>query len=543
MKLSMWMIANRLMPLMADDLTLQIRDTAKAVLNSARLAYATNCVYVYEEDNSVIFNGEGDIIRVKGLRAIEAFELLQGVFDYYQDWESQVEDDAEHGRFQNIVDRSERIFQNPLLIQNANSRALAMSHVDDLSQMDAEWQYIARTGYSSLQSIHLIRYDNAAMESRLQNGSHTFQWRKNEQMTLNGLTEGLAFDSATCGRITLLEKNRPVNPGDAQLLHRLGQILQAYMGKTIKNENDSANVFFRLIQKKAVNPNDLKTQLHFYNWKDDDVFQVVLLKPQQFGDSYTDQKALSIIQHSIQQTFPECVCLRISEYVALVAVESTFMRTEFMSFLKSFSVRNLVVIGFSLPEPGLQELSYMFRQAEFALNQRRMPRNNIPQVTGAECCSSSDRPVSKNTISVPIDDFPVSGNFFPLSGDNLIRNFHSYGNRFLLGSDPADEKLHFCDPVIRYLWKQKSNGKPELFDTLKSFLNHNQSTQKTADAMFLHRNTVNKRIRTIRNLMHCDSFGPDLSLYLQQSILLLEMSGQTAISTDINTDIKYKSDE
>ena len=29
MKLSMWMIANRLMPLMADDLTLQIRDTAK----------------------------------------------------------------------------------------------------------------------------------------------------------------------------------------------------------------------------------------------------------------------------------------------------------------------------------------------------------------------------------------------------------------------------------------------------------------------------------------------------------------------------------
>lgn len=508
MKLSMWMIANRLMPLMADDLTLRIRDTAKPVLNSARLAYATNCVYVYEENGSVVFNGEGDIIRVKGLKAIEAFELLQGVFDYYQDWESQVEDDAEHGRFQNIVDRSERIFQNPLLIQNANSRALAMSHVDDLSQMDAEWQYIARTGYSSLQSIHLMRYENAAMELKLQNGSHTFQWRKNEQMTLNGLTEGLAFDSADCGRITLLEKNRPANPGDAQLLHRLGQILQAYMGRTIKNESDSSSVFFRLIQNKPYNPKDLDTQLHFYNWSSDDVFQVVLLKPQRFDDNYTDQRALSIMQHSIRQTFPECVCLRTAEYVTLVAVESTFARTEFMSFLRGFSARNHVTVAFSLPEPGLQELSYMFRQAEYALNQIKMPRNNILPVTETESSASSNRAVS---------------------ADHLIRNFRSYGNRFLLGSDSADDKLHFCDPVVRYLWKQKSKGKPELFDTLKSFLDHNQSTQKTADAMYLHRNTVIKRIRTIRNLMHCNSFAPDLMLYLRQSILLLEITGNSEV--------------
>ncbi len=511
MKLSMWMIANRLMPLMADDLALQIRDTAKPVLNSARLAYATNCVYVYEENNCVVFNGEGDIIRVKGLKAIEAFELLQGVFDYYQDWESQVEDDAEHGRFQDIVDRSERIFQNPLLIQNANSRALAMSHVDDLSQMDAEWQYIARTGYSSLQSIHLMRYENASMELKLQNGSHTFQWRKNEQMTLNGLTEGLAFDSADCGRITLLEKNRPANPGDAQLLHRLGQILQAYMGRTHKSDNDSSNVFFRLIQKKSVDPNDLKTQLQFYSWKADDVYQLVLLKPQRFDDSSTDQRALSIIQHSIRQTFPECICLRISEYVTLVAVENTFVRTEFMSFLRSFSARNHVDVGFSLPEPGLQELSYMFRQSEFALNQGRLDPIELPAVNDAGVHLSQGYPVSENDSSVP--------------SSSLIRNFRSFGSLFLLGSDSTDQKLHFCDPVVRYLWKQKKRGKPELFDTLKSYLDHNLSSQKTADAMFLHRNTVIKRIRTIRNLMQCDFSDPNLILYLRQSILLLETAG------------------
>lgn len=46
MKLSMWMIANRLTYF---DLELHIKEHAPAILNSARLAYATNCVHVYQE--------------------------------------------------------------------------------------------------------------------------------------------------------------------------------------------------------------------------------------------------------------------------------------------------------------------------------------------------------------------------------------------------------------------------------------------------------------------------------------------------------------
>ena len=41
MRLSMWMIANRLSSL---DLELDIRSSAPAVLKSARRVYATNCV-------------------------------------------------------------------------------------------------------------------------------------------------------------------------------------------------------------------------------------------------------------------------------------------------------------------------------------------------------------------------------------------------------------------------------------------------------------------------------------------------------------------
>ena len=44
MKLSMWMIANRLSPLM--DISVNIRPDAKPILNSARVAYSTNTAHV-----------------------------------------------------------------------------------------------------------------------------------------------------------------------------------------------------------------------------------------------------------------------------------------------------------------------------------------------------------------------------------------------------------------------------------------------------------------------------------------------------------------
>ena len=41
-----------------------------------------------------------------------------------------------------------------------------MSHVDKLESMDSEWQYIARYGYSSLNSIYQIEYENLEPENR-----------------------------------------------------------------------------------------------------------------------------------------------------------------------------------------------------------------------------------------------------------------------------------------------------------------------------------------------------------------------------------------
>ena len=87
MKLSMWMIANRLSSL---DIELDIREDAPVILNSSRRAYATNCVWVYAEKDYIVCNGEGDIIRFYNIDITQTFEIIQSVFDYFEDWSHQI---------------------------------------------------------------------------------------------------------------------------------------------------------------------------------------------------------------------------------------------------------------------------------------------------------------------------------------------------------------------------------------------------------------------------------------------------------------------
>lgn len=119
MKLSMWMIANRLSSL---DLELEIDENAPASLNSARRAYATNCVHVYQSGDCVVCNGEGNIIRIRNMDETQAFEIVQGVFDYYEDWLDRVVDAIRAKDYQRLVDQAWQAFHNPIVLLDANKQ-------------------------------------------------------------------------------------------------------------------------------------------------------------------------------------------------------------------------------------------------------------------------------------------------------------------------------------------------------------------------------------------------------------------------------------
>ena len=100
MKLSMWMIANRLSDFTMD---LRIRESAPVTLRSARRAYSTECVHVFQDGNSVICSGEGDTIRIYNISLAEGLEIIQGIFDFYEDWSEALEKKIQEGNYLTIA--------------------------------------------------------------------------------------------------------------------------------------------------------------------------------------------------------------------------------------------------------------------------------------------------------------------------------------------------------------------------------------------------------------------------------------------------------
>ncbi|MBQ0134780.1 MAG: hypothetical protein KBS46_06610, partial [Clostridiales bacterium] len=113
MKLSMWMIANRLS---AMDMQMELAEDAPVTLNSARLAYATNCVHVYSDGSDVVCKGDGGTLRFHNMDLRTGFEVVQSVFDYFEDWKSCMQEDISAQNFQAAISLAWQVLHNPIIL-------------------------------------------------------------------------------------------------------------------------------------------------------------------------------------------------------------------------------------------------------------------------------------------------------------------------------------------------------------------------------------------------------------------------------------------
>lgn len=81
---------------------------------------------------------------------------------------------------------------------------------------------------------------------------------------------------------------------------------------------------------------------------------------------------------------------------------------------------------------------------------------------------------------------------------NEVRTYHMFEHF------NHDELLRFCHPSVMKLKYYDEKNQTEYLPTLHAYLHHQQSIQKTAQALFVHRNTIHYRVSKI-----CDLTGLD----------------------------------
>ena len=456
MKLSMWMIANRLRDL---DPVVELDEDAPVTLNSARLAYATNCVYLSsEKEDEVLCKGDGGTLRFSGIDLHTCFEVMQGVFDYFEDWNATVQESIHEERYQDMVDLAWQVLQNPLLLFDGNNRVLGITRQYPSNALDAEWSYISRFGYSSVDAVRQLRRSGYSHE---RNGIATFENNDNSFVKYSNITVYLNWGDVVCGHLTLLSYDHPFNPGDVQLMETLAGILRPALAQMFfqSEKSSTVDVLLNLLLDKPCGAEQLEARLRYTSWKsDDNYFVAVVTIP---GEGHSNDMGLLQIRQILIRYVSNSVVLKNGDDLVIVSTRDIRQDQVAAETLDSLLDSNPVAVGFSMEGRGARSIGVLYTQARYAI---RRGREAAPE--------------------------------------SRFYDFFSVATDFML-EQPLKEAVGAVMPRLGELWEERRDG-DELLETLRIYISQNRSAVKTASALYIHRNTVLYRVQKVEETLGLD---------------------------------------
>jgi len=483
MKLSMWMIANRLSAL---DPELHIKEEAPVILRSARRAYATNCVHVFPEGKDVICDGEGDYFRLKDMSAGQAFEIIQCTFDFYDDWNKDVVEAALKMDYQQVVDQSWPIFHNPVFLTDVNHKVLAMSAQYGEDDVDEEWRHLSEYGYLSMASYQYMRQNTLAPDSRWGAGIHLV-CKNGDILKHSFLVAALIEGGALLGWLCVMEFDRPINSGDIQLLQHLAALLGSSLCllNQKKDEFSSMSVFWNLICRKYINMEALGIKLEYYGWSREDVFRIYI-----FEAGQEEKPGQPFLRALLSKYIQQSAVLYAEEKVTLLVNEKQYSEKQVRERIEDIVKQGGIWVGVSLPIWGIFNIDTGYHQAEAALENRRR-----------------------------------------FSKEDSFCYFYGCAISYIIEHHDPRELCRACHPDVMSLWLEgKQYGEENKLALLKSYLANERSLVGTANALFIHRNTLVYRVKKLLEEIDADLENEYTRDYIKLSIYVLELLGEKGYS-------------
>ncbi len=479
MKLSMWMIANRLSSL---DIEVNIRESSPAVLLSARRAYATNCVYVYESGDDCFCAYGKDSIRIRDTKLAEGFEIVQDVFDFYNNWEDQLHEAIAEGDYHGIINTAWLVFNNPMVLFNGNSQVLALTEKYPLGSVDSEWDYLLTYGNSSINAImEMMRSSDRHMT--LEGGVNRFSYYTGEELPLASMAYSIFNKGLLCGQVVVLAKERQLNHGDYQLLKFLADALQNLMSSdSAENGGGNKKVFYYLLHHMDYDEKQLDLQLQYRSWvKQGRYFVTVVSLKNRDQITYADY-LLNVVYNLLQSRYPKCEIMKQDDSVVIISAYD-IRQGSGSGVISEIAASNPVRIVFTGFCRGIEDIGYLYELAEYVLDY-----------------SAKTAPEEK------------------------LLDFYDYAVDYLLEAPSLKHSVIASIPAVRKMWQRRQENGDELLRTLEVFLNNECSVSKTASELFTHRNTVLYRLNKIRSMLDRDLEDSYLRNYCRMSIRVMELA-------------------
>ncbi|MBR5337822.1 MAG: helix-turn-helix domain-containing protein [Lachnospiraceae bacterium] len=476
MRLSMWMIANRLNALEPE---VHIKDDSPANLVSARIAVAPNCVRVYKDGKDVVCRSGDDYFVLHDIEFDYVFDVVQSIFDFYNEWSNSVQEAATDANFQQIIDDCWFLFNNPISMTDSSNRCLALSSQYLDTEVDEEWEYLSKNHFSSIDFVRRMRNSYQRVDL----------YQKNKPVYLDSRTVDIPFDTLStaiyfqdyyCGRITIIAKEREINPGDTQVIKYLLNIMTPVMYMIQNQDDDEIHrpVFRDLILGKTSSKAIIKAQTDYLEWNMDDVFQVCTLR---LPKAFNDRSGAAMMGNLIRRHSINAFVTIIDEEIVVI-YNLKFMTKELLieTIQMVLVDKDKYQMGISSPMEGIYSLKMYYEQACAAIEYGSL-----------------------------------------LNPKDKVFYFYDYALYYIFENNDPDVIYHAMHPDVRYLDKLDHSENGEWVSLLKAFFDNECSLVNTAKALFVHRNTLVYRLNKLKDLMYYDLHEQYNRDYIKQSIMML----------------------
>lgn len=479
MKLNLWMVANRLYELEPE---LHIPENAPVTLKSARRVYADNCVYVFQHGEDVICDAgaEGGCIIFRDAKCDQIFEMIQFTFDFYEDWLEDVLLCVDKLDYQNLIYHCWNVFHNPILLLDQRSRLLTYSEQYKEVSINYDWDYLLNHGESAVSVIQFLMKIGKGEDFYTNSVAKIFKYPQNPYVQTE-ISVLIYNDLDVVGRLNILEYERTLNQGDCYLADMVVRFLRQILSQ-INNTNLLSRVLYpvlsKLLKAESVSETEKDYWKNITNWSSNQMFQVGILD---VLSENRDIKSMLLICNLVQNAIPECFATELDGRIAFVYKmrDPDFPLTDLLQeIMQRFDLR----LGYSLPFNEIETLHFYYDQAVFALEQG------------------------------------IKGN-----PSSKFHSFYDQAVEYLILSDTYEKKMRAIHPDIRRFKKVGGKRSEEQLKTLRTYLEQERSPGRSADILFIHKNTFLYRINKILNELSCDINDSYNRKFLLISIITIEL--------------------
>lgn len=86
--------------------------------------------------------------------------------------------------------------------------------------------------------------------------------------------------------------------------------------------------------------------------------------------------------------------------------------------------------------------------------------------------------------------------------------------------DYKEDLLSYCHPAILTIYEYDHNYHTDNYDTLFVYLQNNKNIHDTAEALYIHRNTMQNRLKKINELVNINLMHGEISFHFNYFILI-----------------------